>query len=172
MHHLPIAFLPGAIFALLGTVLASDPEGVANLAGKSQLPKGNGLAAQFPSDAGLKSHPDVIFADDFETGAVGGGWDETGNKDGKVLQFASSGDGSLGQRCLRIEAHLGHDTGGGLTKWFEPADPIFIRFYTRFDAGCDYVHHFVTLRANKGLLGRDKWSGFGGAGLKPEGAER
>ena len=49
---------------------------------------------------------------------------------------------------------------------------MFIRFYTKFDPTCDYVHHFVTLRANRGLRGGDKWSGFGGAGLKPEGDER
>ena len=106
-----------------------------------------------------------------ETSATG--WDETGNKNGKVLQFAAPEAGAgLGKRCLRVEAHLGQDTGGGLTKWFEPADTVFIRFYTRFDPGCDYVHHFVTLRANKSLRGGDKWSGFGGAGLKPEGSER
>jgi hypothetical protein len=131
------------------------------------------LAAQFPADTGLKTHPDVIFADDFETGAIGAGWDEKRDQDGKVLQFVAPGDAAgLGQRCLRVEAHLGQDTGGGLTKWFEPADTVFIRFYTRFDPACDYVHHFVTLRANKGLRGGDKWSGFGGAGLKPEGTER
>lgn len=47
-----------------------------------------------------------------------------------------------------------------------------MRFYVRFDPGCDYVHHFVTLRANKGLHGSDKWSGFGGAGERPVGDER
>ena len=81
-------------------------------------------------------------------------------------------EAGLGKRCLRVEAHLGRDTGGGLTKWYEPVDPVFIRFHTRFDGGCDYVHHFVTLRANKGLHGKDRWSGFGGAGLKPDGTER
>lgn len=173
MRQLLFACLTGAVLGLAGTVLGSDSEGAANLAAKSELPSGNGLAAQFSGDAGLKTNADVIFADDFETGAIGAGWDETGNKDGKVLQFAAPGDAAgLGQRCLRVEAHLAKDTGGGLTKWFEPADPIFIRFYTRFDPGCDYVHHFVTLRANKGLRGGDKWSGFGGAGLKPEGIER
>jgi hypothetical protein len=170
---LPISAAAALVLVLAGRVLASDPEGAANLARKADLPSGAGLAAQFPNDAGVKAHPDVIFVDDFETGALGAGWDETGNKEGKVLQFAPPGDAAgLGQRCLRVEAHLGKDTGGGLTKWFEPADPVFIRFYTRFDPACDYVHHFVTLRANKGLHGGDKWSGFGGAGLKPEGTER
>ena len=121
----------------------------------------------------MKTNAQVIFADDFESGNLGQDWDEVSNKESKVLRFAHPGPASgLGERCLRVEAHLGKDSGGGLTKWFEPADPVFVRFYTRFDPGCDYVHHFVTLRANKGLRGGDKWSGFGGAGLKPEGTER
>jgi hypothetical protein len=151
----------------------ADPEGVANLAAKSDLPSGNGLAASFPGDIGLRTNAQVIFADDFESGRLGEGWDETRNDNGKVLQFVDPGTGGgLGKRCLCVEAHLGQDTGGGLTKWFEPVDPVFIRFYTRFDSKCDYIHHFVTLRANKSLRGGDKWSGFGGAGLKPEGDER
>lgn len=172
MRHLRFACVLSAIFGLVGTIHAGDPQGAANLAGKKELPEGNGLAASFPGDAVLKTHADVIFADDFETGAIGAHWDETGNKSGKVLRLVSPEDDRLGQRCLRVEAHLGQDTGGGLTKWFQPADTLFIRFYTRFDAGCDYVHHFVTLRANKGLRGGDKWSGFGGAGLKPDGNNR
>lgn len=155
------------------TALSSDPEGKTNLAGKHELPGGLGLAAAFPANVGLKTNADVIFADNFESGNLGEGWDETGNKGGQVLQFATPDPGiGLGKRCLRVEAHLGKDMGGGLTKWFQSADTVFIRFYTRFDAGCDYVHHFVTLRANKGLRGGDRWSGFGGAGLKPEGSER
>jgi len=172
MRHLRFACMLSAIFCLVGTILAGDPQGAANLAGKKELPEGKGLAAPYPGDAGLKSNAGVIFADDFETGKIGAGWDETGNKGGKVLQLVSPEDDRLGRRCLRVEAHLGQDTGGGLTKWFPPADTLFIRFYTRFDAGCDYVHHFVTLRANKGLHGGDKWSGFGGAGLKPDGTNR
>jgi hypothetical protein len=148
-----------------------DPEGEANLASAGKLPSGPGVAAAYPGDKGIDANAEVIFADDFEDGDLGKDWDETGNKDGKVLSFAKAGPG-LGQRCLRVEAHLGADTGGGLSKWFEPADTVFVRFYTRFDAGCDYVHHFVTLHANKGQRGGDKWSGFGGAGNKPEGSER
>jgi len=152
-----------------------DPDGPRNLARQSRLPSGPGLAAAFPGDRGIAENPQVIFADDFESGPLGEGWDEARNPAGKVLTFAvpgaDAGEG-LGRRCLRVEAHLANDTGGGLTKWFESAETLFIRFYTRFDAQCDYVHHFVTLRANKGLLGSHRWSGFGGAGLKPEGTER
>jgi len=150
-----------------------DPEGKANLAADSTLPAGPGLAAGFPSDAGLAKHDDVIFADDFETGELGATWDDSRNDGGKVLSFAEPGvSAPLGKRCMRVDATLGQNTGGGLTKWFQPADTVFVRFYARFGEDCDYVHHFVTLRANKGLTGKDKWSGFGGAGLKPEGDER
>ena len=158
---------------MAGAVFGGEPGVPLNWAENSQLPSGDGLAATLPDDAGLKENPHIIFADNFESGNLGEGWDETSNKIGKVLQFAAPEAGpGLGKRCLRVEAHLGQDTGGGLTKWFEPADTLFIRFYTRFDPACDYVHHFVTLRANKSLRGGDKWSGFGGAGIKPEGGER
>jgi hypothetical protein len=172
-RHRVCASLCGAMLVVAGGAWGSDPEGVNNQAGKHELSSGRGLAALFPGDAGLKTNEQVIFADDFETGNLGNGWDETSNKEGKVLQFGvPATDAGLGKRCLRVEAHLGKDTGGGLTQWFEPVDTVFIRFYTKFDPECDYVHHFVTLRANKGLRGGDKWSGFGGAGLKPEGSER
>jgi hypothetical protein len=168
-----VASVAGVAIALAGTAIAADSGDRTNLASQAELPSGRGLAASFPGDAGLTTNSEVIFADGFESGNLGEGWDETGNKKGKVLQFVAPPAGAgLGQRCLRVEAHLGEDAGGGLTKWFQPADTIFIRFYTRFDPGCDYVHHFVTLRANKALRGGDKWSGFGGAGLQPEGSER
>jgi hypothetical protein len=150
----------------------ADSAAPVNLAVKKELPEGKGFAAAFIADADLRAQKDVLFADDFESGNMGERWDETNNKGGKVLAFAKPGDVKLGRRCLRVEAHLGRDFGGGLTKWFEPVDTVFVRFYTQFDAACDYIHHFVTLRANRGLQGRDKWSGFGGAGLKPDGTER
>jgi hypothetical protein len=163
----PIAAV--AVLMAAGTAAAADPE---NLADKKELPAGKGLAAAYPADAGIQKHADVIFADDFETGKPGERWDETSNKNDKVLSFADPAASMLGRRCVRVEAHLKDDTGGGFTKWFEPAETVFIRFYTKFAPDCDYVHHFVTLRANRGLRGGDKWSGFGGAGLKPAGDER
>jgi hypothetical protein len=163
-----LALLPTTIL----TVTAAEPGAAVNLADKKELPSGKGLAAAFKADAGITKNQDVIFADDFETGKLGEHWDETGNKKEKVLSFADPAAPELGKRCVRVEAHLKEDNGGGFTKWFEPADTVFIRFYTKFAPDCDYVHHFVTLRANKGLHGGDKWSGFGGAGNKPDGTDR
>jgi len=168
LNLLLLASLPAAVTV----VSAADPATSANLAPQGLLPQGHGLASAVATESALRAHPEVIFADDFEAGKLGAGWDETSNKEGQVLSLADPGLPELGRRCLRVEAHLGRDTGGGLTKWFEPSDPVFIRFHTKFDPACDYVHHFVTLRANRGLRGGDKWSGFGGAGLKPAGDER
>ena len=143
-----------------------------NVAASSTLPRGLGLAAKFPGDDQLSAHPAVMFADNFEQGALGARWDTKGSTGGKALSFAPAGGGVCGERCMKVEARLGENQGDGFTKWFRPAARVFVRFYVRFDANCDYVHHFVTLRANKGLQGGDKWSGFGGAGLKPSGDER
>ena len=149
-------FVPICAIAAILTVARAgdggDPNGANNGAAKSVLPSGPGLAARYPGDAGLKASAQVIFADDFESGNLGDGWDETGNKNGRVMSFTAPGEGTgLGKRCLRVEAHLGVDTGGGLTKWFEPADTVFIRFYTKFDLRCDYVHHltYITDRWTK-----------------------
>ena len=163
-----LSFLASATFCLL----QSAEERFPNLAAQSTLPRGPGLAARFQADSGVASHSAVIFADDFESGNLGARWDEKGSTKGKALSLAPAGGGTCGQRCMKVEARLGENHGDGLTKWFQPAAQVFIRFYVRFDASCDYVHHFVTLRANKGQRGGEKWSGFGGAGLRPAGDER
>ncbi len=170
MHRLLISWT--SILLVTTVSLAVDGGHPLDLAGQKELPSGRGLAAAYPADAGIRADPNVIFAEDFESRPIGEGWDEVRNDHAKVLSLVDPNAAGLGRRCLRVEAHLGQDTGGGLTQWFEPVDCVFIRFYTKFDVTCDYVHHFVTLRANKGLHGGDKWSGFGGAGLKPEGSER
>lgn len=153
---------------LTATSWVAGEEHFPNLASESKLPSGAGFAATYKADAGVANHKAVIFADNFEEGELGARWDEKG----KPLELAPSGGGACGERCMKVTATLGKNEGGGLTKWFQPADTVHVRFYTRFDEGCDYVHHFVTLRANKGLRGGDKWSGFGGAGNLPKGDER
>jgi hypothetical protein len=169
MSYLPPSF---AFLAAAVTVHAAPDAAPMNHAEKKELPSGAGVAAAYEADAGIRKHEAVIFADGFESGDMSGGWDETEKDKKGVFSFPNPAAAELGTHCLRVEAHLGKDTGGGPTKWFEPADTLFVRFYTKFAADCDYVHHFVTLRANKGLRGGDRWSGFGGAGLKPDGTER
>ncbi len=118
--------------------------------------------------------PNAGVVDDFEARNVGELWDEARNPNGNVLSLVCLGHDSvpIGSRSLMVSAHLGKDTGGGLTKWFDPSNDVFVRFYTRFAAGSGYIHHFVTLRVNRGLTGGDRWSGFGGAGDLPQGDRR
>lgn len=165
---------PTLLTALFTPLLAFGAEGGAftNTAAGSTLPHGPGLAAAFKADDGIEKHAAVIFADNFESGELGARWDEQTPARDRALTFAPPKNEICGRRCLRVEARLGENHGGGLTKWFQPTEQVFVRFYVRFDPGCDYVHHFVTLRANKGLRGGDKWSGFGGAGERPAGDER
>ena len=156
------------------TLPVGDDEVVHKRVSDSKLPRGEGLAAGYAADENITAHRAVIFADNFETGALGANWDETNNTDGQVLALVDQSAEAVpvGNRSLKVTATLGQNTGGGFTKWFEPSDQLFIRFYTKFDPACDYVHHFATLRANKSLQGRDRWSGFGGAGVLPKGDER
>ena len=167
----PIALAGMVLGCVMFQALAAE-QPFPNVAAESKLPRGPGLAARFTADAGMGTNAAVVFADDFEAGDLGARWDERGSTKGKALSLAPAGGGVCGQRCMKVEARLSDNHGDGLTKWFTPVETVFVRFYVRFAPDCDYVHHFVTLRANKGLRGEDKWSGFGGAGLRPEGSER
>lgn len=157
------------------------PERPVDITAKSDLPRGSGPVAELADPSAIERHPSVIFAEDFESDNLGDRWDERRNDEGDVLTLAPPPRSDahrpatmqlLGRQSLRVVATLGKNTGGGLTKWFESSDRIYVRFYVLFDARCDYVHHFCTLRANKRLQGADRWSGFGGAGERPTGDVR
>jgi len=145
-----------------------------NIAHRNALPQGKGIAATFPGDVDLVSDPRVIFVENFEDANYSDRWDEVRNDGGEVLKLVrdSEGDPRFGSHSLQVVADLRKNTGGGMTKWFESSNDLFIRWYVRFDKECDYVHHFCTVRANKGLQGGDRWSGFGGAGERPRGDAR
>jgi hypothetical protein len=163
-----------SVFACWAQAAPAQDQGAVQPVVDRRLVAGRGLAHNYPEDRGISVHPSVIFADDFETGMLGERWDEANRADEDVLALVddSAFGAPVGHRSLRVTATLGRNTGGGLTKWFESADVLYIRFYTKFDLQCDYVHHFCTLRANRSLLGGDRWSGFGGAGLLPDGGRR
>lgn len=169
-----------AIFIVLCMLLMGLPshavsaQELPNMAASSTLPQGKGFAAAFVGDHNITSHPAVIFNDNFETGDFRARWDSCRDDKGEVLALIDDSKSSpgIGHKTLKVCATLEKNTGGGLTKWFESSEALFLRFYVKFDPTCDYVHHFCTLRANKGLQGKDRWSGFGGAGLKPQGDDR
>ena len=118
-----------------------------------------GIGTNYPGDTEIGSHPAVIFAENFEGKEdFRNRWDEVRDKDGAVLKRVDPEDGKqrLGKNCMEVTATLGENTGGGITRWFKSSPTIYIRFYTKFHPQCDYIHHFVTLRANKSLRGGDR----------------
>jgi len=163
-------FNPVLLTLFLFSALHGQENRFPNVASSSLLPQGKGLAARYKADVGISKHKDVIFSDDFEDGVLGAKWDTKRTEN--ALSLVAPANVVCGKQCLKVEARLSENTGGGLTKWFESADRLFIRFYVRIDPNCDYIHHFVTLRANKSTQGEGRFSGFGGAGLLPEGDGR
>ncbi len=140
--------------SLLGLVLGLS--GVVNVA-RGQA----SIAAKYPGDVGIEKDPEVLFAENFETGDLKK-WDQVR---GGVALTEEKPHG--GHQCVRMTMERGRNTGGDTIKWFLPgADTVYARFYVRFSPDYQYCHHFVWLGANERT---NRWSAFGKAGLKPDG---
>lgn len=87
-------------------------------AGAGSLPEGAGLAAKYPGGVGIERDPDVLFAENFESGTIdeiAKRWGNMNNKDGKVMTFSDDvPPQSAGKRSLQMTATLGENTGGHL----------------------------------------------------------
>jgi hypothetical protein len=132
-----------------------------------------GIAAKYPGDRGIAKDPRVLFAEDFEEGAVadiGKRWGEASNKDGKVLELSSDvPPRSRGKRSLRMTATLGENTGGHLyTRLPRGVDRAHARFHVKFEPDPGYIHHFVHLGGYNPPTPYPQ----GGAGTHPAGGDR
>lgn len=78
-------------------------------------PVGEGLAAQFPLDAGIASHPSVLFASDFTDMNA---WDVR-----RKMQNAEVVVGANGLPEIRCKTPIGEQSGIGLTKFFMRGAP-------------------------------------------------
>ncbi len=107
VETLPLRMKASLLITLTLATAAVADDRFANIAATSPLPSGDSFAAKFKSDAGITSHANVIFADNFEDGELGARWDEKGAGKGKALSFAPAGGGVVGQRCMKVEARLG-----------------------------------------------------------------
>lgn len=139
----------------------------------SGLPQGPGLAARHAGDVGIAADPRVLLAEDFESGELGDlrrRWESVSNHEDGVLSFSAERPAaSRGRRSLQMTSHLGRDTGGHLYRRLPRAvETVFARFYVRFEAEAQYVHHFVHLG---GYRPATPWP-QGGAGDRPRGDER
>jgi hypothetical protein len=120
-----------------------------------------GIAARYVNDAGIEKDPAVLFADNFESGDLKK-WEE---RRGTIT--ITDENPNSGKFAVHIPMHRGKDHGGDAIRWFMPgADKIYARFYVKFSADYQYVHHFMWLGANQRT---NRWSAFGKAGLKPNG---
>lgn len=136
--------------------------------GAKDLPEGPGLAASFPGDRNIESHPAVLFADDFESGTVGK-WDEDQTGGDRQRQEVVMDDNGVffGRAGLRMTATRGRDVGGGLIKWLDQGqEELFARFYVKFAPDAGYTHHFVHVNGST-----TRWGSFGKAGLRPDGSD-
>jgi hypothetical protein len=91
--------------AAIGSDRAQSDAGVGpNLAATGSLPRGRGLAWDFPGDHNLVSHPAVIFADNFETPDFRQRWDSVRDDAGEVLSLVDPEDGTgrFGSRSLQV----------------------------------------------------------------------
>jgi predicted amidohydrolase len=120
----------------------------------------SGIAAKYPADTGIAKDPDVLFADNFESGDMKK-WDQ------QKRAVMTEDKPNFGRWCVQMPMERGKNTGADAIKWFMPgADTVYARFYVKFSPDYQYNHHFVWLSANKRT---NKWSAFGKAGLKPNG---
>jgi len=136
-------------------------------------PQGFGLSAKYPGDAGIARDPAVLFAENFEEGsldAVTKHWDETSNKDGKVLALSCDvPPASTGKHSMQMTATLGKNSGGHLyTRLPRGVDQVYARFYVRFPKEAQYIHHFVHIGGYSPPTPYPQ----GGAGERPRGDER
>ncbi len=121
----------------------------------------SGLAAKYAGDVDIANDPDVLFADNFESGDMKQ-WDE---QRGRVVMTDDQPNSGLW--CVQMPMERGKNHGGDAIKWFMPgADAVYARLYVKFSPDYQYNHHFVWLGANQRT---NKWSAFGKAGLKPNG---
>jgi predicted amidohydrolase len=134
---------------------------VATVDDASHSTTSSGLAAKYRADAGIATDPDVLFADNFESGNMKK-WDQ---HRGRVVMTEEKPNS--GRWCVQMPMERGQNHGGDAIKWFMPgANAVYARVYVKFSADYQYDHHFIWLGANQRT---NKWSAFGKAGLKPDG---
>jgi hypothetical protein len=139
----------------------------------TSLPEGCGLSARRPGDVGIEGDPAVLFAENFEAGEMddlAGRWEDVKGLAEGVLAFSRDvPPASSGKRSLQVTATLGANDGGHMyTRLPRPVDQVFVRFYVKFPAEAEYIHHFVHLGGYYPPTPYPQ----GGAGTRPRGDER
>ncbi|MGI9305157.1 MAG: hypothetical protein ACR2RB_20995 [Gammaproteobacteria bacterium] len=109
------------------------------------LPEGHtGIAAHYVGDADIGSDPSVLFADGFESAAVGrlAGWDVWDNVWGDVRVVADANKVHRGRRAVEM-AHPGASSSLGASRDFgtDGHDVLHLRYYIKYHANFPGAHH-------------------------------
>lgn len=149
--------VPAKIRAVLSIFFLILGLGLVGTARTETLPQGNtGIAARYPSDAGIASDPAVIFTDDFESYSSAAGltsrWNQAWNT--ANMRIASeSGNFFSGNKALEMTIpRQSSEAGNVAAKSVSPKrDVLFLRYYSKFDVGFNVLgssHNGSTIEAN------------------------
>jgi hypothetical protein len=116
----------------------------------SELPEGNGIAAEYPGDKGIERDTAVVFADGFETTEAGPLPDGYRKQDEKKWDNSWRGliteqaeNVHSGKRALEMTlVRPGpRPAGAGVQKHFkEGFETLFLRYYAKFDKNAELYH--------------------------------
>jgi len=133
----------------------------------------SGIAALYPGDAGIETHPDVVFVEKFEENTLADlftRWTDILN--GPKMAFdADVPLGSSGTRSLNIPwIGGGVNNGGHLYKQLNPAidDTLYVRYYIKYPTIGQYHHEGIWVGGYNPPLA---WPNPQ-AGVKPAGNDR
>ncbi len=157
-------FIAGSLFSLLSAftldALAQTPPA---------LPEGStGIAASYPNDANIESHPNVLFADSFESYSSTNQLSGSGNYDnyyqGSNLFFDSSIFFS-GSQSLRMRMpSTGNEVSNAIVRDLPTEqDVLFMRVYGRYQpdySGVNSAHNGLRISGN-----------YIGPGQRPDGTD-
>lgn len=131
----------------------------------------NGIATEYPGDAGIEKHPAVVFVENFNEQtitAVTKRWTSIQNPEILSLSSDTPTAGS-DDRSLLMTHVGGQGTGSHLYRPIQPGyEKLYVRFYVKFDPNCAPIHHFFHVG---GYNPSTEWP-QGGAGSRPRGNER
>ncbi len=139
----------------------------------AELPEGTrGIAARYVGDAGIEADANVLFVEKFDASSVedvARRWD-TATETASMSLSMDKAPGTADATSLLISHVGGEGTGGQLYRQLPPGhDQVFARFYVKFAADCEPIHHFGTHLG--GFNPPTAWP-QGGAGTRPDGTKR
>jgi hypothetical protein len=126
---------------------------------------GNGAGPSGPSPVSQLAGGETIFAEDFESGTLAA-WQDGVNPSKQRVVTAQ--DAQSGNHYLAVTYPAGAD-GGWLTRFFMPGyQTMYVSLYVRFPQGWSGGTKLIGLYGSRT---DDQWSGFGKAGLCPNGTD-